>query len=102
MIDAVDDRDRAKRMTETRQNMNCTYAGRMPGKVTLSKIIKIRDEIEKNMPEKIIDRIEISPETAILIGTNYKKGFYSMPFYIIPGLKVPYKIIYTKRREDED
>lgn len=100
MIDAIDDRDRAKRVTETRQDMNSTYSGYMPGKITLSKILKVREDIEKNIPEKIIDKIEISPETAILIRSVHKENmFYGTAFYVIPELKVPYKIIYLKKEK---
>ena len=100
MIDAIDDRDRAKRMTEARQDMNCTYAGRMPGKITLSKILKVCEDIGKNLPERIIDKIEISPETAILMRSVHKENlFYGTAFYVIPELKVPYKIIYLKKEK---
>ena len=100
MSDAVNDRERTKRVSEARQAMNSTYAGYMPGKITLSKILKVCEDIEENMPEKIIKRIEVSHETAILIRHNYKKGmFYGTPIYVKPELKVPYKIIYEETKK---
>lgn len=84
--------------------MNTANVRNMSKKMTLSTLIKAKKLFNKNIPEKAIERIEISIKTFSalkMVKTSPLNSFFGIPFYIIPGLKVPYRIVYVYAEENE-
>ena len=85
-------------------DINCTYTGEKPKKITLAMIRKGINIIEASMPDKMIERIEISPETMRILASSVSfrastelcNSLFGMPFSVNVDLKVPYRPIYFK------
>ena len=88
-------------------NINCTYSGVKPQNITLAMIRKGINLIKADMPDDIIEKIEISPKTKWVLersinfreSTSLCNSLFGVPFSVIPGLKVPYRVVYLKPNE---
>ena len=86
-------------------DMNSTYSGGKPKKITLAKIREGINIIEASMLEKMVERIEISTETmrTLRSSSDYVEyptalcdNLFGIPFSVNVDLKVPYRPIYFK------